>query len=230
MSTPADAPHESAYEVPFQAARQAPPISRILIFGGKDPAPGPNQSKTWSRNLDCERLTAETGSRLYPGEIKPPIPRGANLERATVVCRERMLRAGLRSALDEALLSELQVTSVALAETAASVRPDLADATWLVEVYVPSPSVGAKVGFATKNALMSRGLRVSDRTPVLGFGDLDVITRMPADEAYPTACLRYFATGSLAEGDALLAVVTRDPRETILHAGLCAEGEWTWLR
>ena len=57
-----------------------------------------------------------------------------------------------------------------------------------------------------------------------------VITRMAPDQAYPTACRRWFDTGSLDDGDALLAVVTRDPRETDLHAGLCASGTWTWLR
>ena len=34
----------------------------------------------------------------------------------------------------------------------------------------------------------------------------------------------------LGAGDALLAGLLRDPRETALHAGVCAGGQWTWLQ
>ncbi len=209
---------------------ESPPAIEVLFFGGRDPSPGPNRPKEWSRNLSCERWDAVAGSHRYPGEIKPPPPRGGYVERFTMVCREPMLRPGLRSPLDGALLGALQTSTVALVDAAASLRPDLAGSTWLVEVFVPSPPVAAKLAFATKNALMGRGLSVSDRTPLLAAGDVEVLTRMPPDEAYPAACARYFATGSLSNSDALLAVVSRDPRETIVHAGICVAGTWTWLR
>lgn len=216
---------------PYAETAPAPLSARFLLFfGEKDPAPGPGRPKSWSGNLDCERLTAEQGSRALPGVIEPPPNVSGYIDRTTVVCRENLLRPGLRSPADEALLRELAPLTAALAENAASVRPDLATATWHVEAYVPNPQVGAKVSFATKNALMQSGLSVSDRTPFLGFGDLDVITRMAPEEAYPTACARYFDTGSLGPGDALLAVLTLDPRETVLHAGVCADGRWQWLR
>jgi hypothetical protein len=209
---------------------EAPPEARILFFGGQDPVPGPRWTRTRSRNLDCERLSSETGSQRYPGEISPARPRGGFGERETVVCRERILRAGLRSPLDEALLTDLQPTAAGLAETAAAVRPELAGATWLVEVNVPNPEVAAKVAFATKSALVEQGLSVTDRTPRLAVGDLEVITRMAPDDAYPTACVRWFATGALGPDDAILTVLSRDPRETVLHAGVCVGGQWSWLR
>ncbi len=53
---------------------------------------------------------------------------------------------------------------------------------------------------------------------------------MKPDEAYPLACRRYFAEGSLGPNDALLGILTRDRRETILHAGLCDRGTWSWLQ
>lgn len=205
-------------------------LSFLPFLALTDPAPGLIRTRTASRDLDCERMTAQVGSRLYPGEIDAPDPRGEYVERAAVVCRERLVRPGLRAAGDEAILSSLEASIGGLVGTAASLRPDLAGATWLVEVYHGSGPVAAKVGFATKNALMRQGLQVSDRTPVLGPDDLDVLIRMTPDEAYPAACRRYFDTGSLDEGDALLAVVHRDARETILHAGLCTAGQWTWLR
>ena len=77
---------------------------------------------------------------------------------------------------------------------------------------------------------MAQGASVSDRVPTLAAGDIDVITRMSAEDAYPAACQRYYSLGSLKEDDVLLAVVRLDSRETALHAGLCDRGQWRWLR
>ncbi|MEZ4316658.1 MAG: hypothetical protein R3F61_04120 [Myxococcota bacterium] len=205
----------------------------LVVWAGlpflNDPSPGVLRSKRAARNLDCERYSAQTGSERYPGAIRPARARGDYVERDAVMCAERLMRPGLREARDEAILTELEPLSRDIVTKAVSLRTDLADRTWLVETYYPSGEVSSKISFATKNALMGQGLAVSDRVPVLGVGDVGVITRMDPDEAYPTACLRYAATGTLREGDALLAVVSRDARETILHGGLCVDGRWTWI-
>ena len=138
------------------------------------------------------------------------------------------MRQGLRIERDEAVLSTLQKSTTDLVAAAAT-RPDLAGKTWLVESFYPSGAVSDKLSFATKNALVLRGFRVSDRTPTLSAGDIGVITRMPAFDAYPLACKRYLDTGTLGEDDALLAVVMLDVRETTLHAGICFGGTWSWL-
>ncbi|HHO52715.1 MAG TPA: hypothetical protein ENK18_18035 [Deltaproteobacteria bacterium] len=195
-----------------------------------DPAPGLTRSKTQSRRLECERLSAEIASRRYPGRIVTSDGRGDFTERSVVVCRERLLRPGLRTAHDEAILSSLDARVTELAIAAESLRPDLADRTWLVEAYYPSAPVTTKISFAAKNALMNRGLQVSDRVPILATGDVEVLTRMAPDEAYPAACQRYLATGGLREDDVLFALISRDRRETNLHAGLCAQGQWVWLK
>jgi hypothetical protein len=206
------------------------PVGCAQLMLRADPAPGLSRSQTSSRNLDCERVTAETASQEHPGRFAPSRPRGDFVERSVILCRERLTRPGLREPRDEAILSSLDAQATGLATAAESLRPDLREQTWLVEAYYPSAPVASKISFATKNALMTRGLGVSDRTPTLAAGDVEVVTRMPPDEAFPTACRRYYATGSLGERDALLAVGIRDPRETILHAGLCTRGQWTWLK
>jgi hypothetical protein len=137
---------------------------------------------------------------------------------------------GVRAARDEAILGRLDDTASDMAVAALGTGADPAEETWHVEVFYPNAQVSTKVSFATKNALVARGARVSDRTPTLAAGDIEVITRMEPAQAYPTACRRYFELGSLPEGDSLLAVVSLDDRETILHAGLCSAGQWTWLR
>lgn len=206
-------------------------VADHAIFGATNPIPGALRSRTWTRTLECERLLGEQGVRRYPGIVKPPPARGGEfIRRSAVICRQRLMRDGLRAPGDEALLMTLEPMTVTLVEAAASLRPDLSGATWLVEASVPNPVVGTKVAFATKNALMERGLTVSDRMPLLGHGDVDVITRLAPEEAYPAACLRWAATGSIREGDAVLAVVVLDPRETVLHAGVCVDGAWSWLR
>ncbi len=194
-----------------------------------DPAPGLDMSRSRSRRLECERMSAESASRRYPGEVQPPRPRGEYVERSALVCTERLMRPGLREKRDEAILSTLEPLVTELT-AAGDLHPELAARTWLVEAHYPSAPVSAKLSFATKNALVGKGLRVSDRTPTLSAGDLDVITRMPPEEAYTAACRRYWDNGSLGANDTLLAVVSRDPRETILHAGLCTDGRWSWLK
>lgn len=200
-----------------------------LVFH-RDPAPGLGHSRSSSRNLDCESLSAEQGLAQRPGEVPVSKPRGDYVERSAVICSERLLRPGLRAPRDEAILSTLDALSTELASNAASRRPDLAGRTWHVETFYPDAQVSAKLSFATKNALVRQGLAVSDRTPVLGAGDIDVLTRLDPEQAYFAACQRYHRTGALGEGHALLAVVSRDERETALHAGLCVDGAWTWLQ
>ena len=152
------------------------------------------------------------------------------MEREVLICTERLMKAELRSPADEAILSNLDKTAQDIAALATAARPELKAATWLVESHTANPEVSAKLSFAAKNALVLQGLTVSDRTPILGFDDLNVITRLPPLEAWPAACLRYSQTGSLKQDDALLATVVLNPKETILHTGVCAQGVWTWLR
>ena len=201
----------------------------LPFFIKRDPAPGVFQSLEASRRMDCEPLPALAAEARRPGEVVVSKPRGDYIERTEVICAERLLAPGVRAARDEAILNELGGMTAEMASAVASRRPDLAGRTWLVEAYYPDPSVTAKLSFAAKNALMAQGLTVTDRAPVLSAVDLDVLMRMSPAEAYPAACLRYTATGGLGQSDALLAVVSRDQRETLLHAGLCVDGAWSWL-
>lgn len=201
-----------------------------LAILASDPAPSLTRSKAWSRQLVCERMSVEAASRLRPGLVVPERPRGDFMERSVVLCTQRALRSGLRAERDEAILSDLDVRASEIATAVAATRPDLAARTWLVEAFYPEATVQSKLAFAAKNALMSQGLPVSDRSPTLAVGDVAVLTRMSPAEAYPAACRRYTDQGGLREGDALLAVVSRDPRETALHAGVCADGAWVWIR
>lgn len=194
------------------------------------PAPGLLRSKEQSRDFSCERLSAEAGNQRRPGQVDAPRPRGDYIERSVVICQQRLMRRGLRRPGDEAILSTLRERVTTLANAAASRRPDLATHTWLVEAHYTNPQIASKLRFATQNALAADGLHVSDRSPALSVGDLNVITRMAPNDAYAVACQRYAANGSLGEDDALLAVISRDPRETILHAGICVGGEWGWLQ
>lgn len=205
-------------------------LAFLVFVAPDDPAPSVLNTKASTRTLECERLGVDEASRAYPGEVAAPGPRGDYFPRTALVCHERFMRQGLRSDKDEAVLSELDARTTQLAYAADALRPDLKGSTWLVETYYPSAQVSAKLAFATKNALVAQGLRVSDRTPTLAAGDVQVITRLDPDDAYPAACQRYFANGSLGPDDALLGVLTRDPRETVLHAGVCAGGQWTWIR
>lgn len=202
----------------------------LLLFGIGDPAPGMLRTKAAAEGYECVRYDAMAAAQARPGAIAEPRPRGDWFERTALICTERILRPGIRPPQDDAVLTELAARTAELAGAAQAARPDLKDATWLVETHYGSAQVSTKIGFATKNALMELGLRVSDRLPTLSAGDIDVLTRMPPLRAHPAACTRYVDNGTLREGDALLLVMALDADSTSLHAGICETGGWTWLR
>ncbi len=195
-----------------------------------DPSPGLVHSRESSRRYDCQRESVTTASRRYPGRVRSDAPRGEYVERSAVLCLERLMAPGSRPALDEAILSSLDDRAAQVADLADALHPELSARRWLVETHYPDAEVSAKISFATKNALVRQGLSVTDRAPRLAVGDVDIITRLAPADAWPAACERYIANGSVGPEDALLAMVIRDPRETILHAGLCTEGGWAWLQ
>ena len=202
----------------------------FLGFVGSDPAPSLFRKRDVARSLECERLARSTAEIERAGEVKRERPRGSFGEREVLLCRQRLVREGIRQPRDEAILRDLESRVSRVAKQVASVRADLAERTWLVEAFTPDVRVGAKVTFALKAALMRESLRVSDRLPLLSAGDIEVITRLPPTEAYAVACRRWHDTGQLRPTDVLVAQITRDPRETNLHTGLCIDGRWSWLR
>lgn len=205
-----------------------PPVLPLFAPLTDDPAPGIFSTKAEARNLDCERLSEIDAHRRFPGTVSEPAPRGTYIETDAMACRARIMEDGDRPPRDEAILQDLSVSAAEIVE-AALVASDR-NATWLVEAFYPDLSVGTKIAFATKTALAERGRRVSDRAPLLAAGDLLVLGRMTPLEAYPIACARYAALGSLVDGEVLLAPILTDLRATILHAGVCSDGTWRWLR
>jgi len=196
----------------------------------EDPAPGITREKRETRNLDCQALSEAEAHAMHPGEVGAPAARGSYIDTRAIVCEERLMRDGERPRRDDAILTTLSTSSAELVAAAVAALPELGAKTWHVEAFYPEAAVAAKISFATKAALVSRGRRVSDRVPVLTAGDILVIAQLPARDAFALACRRYHELDELGADDVLLGVVLRDQRETILHAGVCAAGTWRWLR
>jgi hypothetical protein len=193
-----------------------------------DPAPGITTGKDVGRNLECVHLSEQEAHERYPGIVSEAPPRGSFIETRALECRARVFSYGERPGAEEALLWRLTAASGEIAKAADD--PTLTDATWLVEAFHSDDAMAGKIAFAAKVALANRGRRVSDRVPALAAGDVLVIARMQPTQAYPVACGRYYAEGSLSDSDVLLAVIHPDRRETILHAGVCAKGRWRWIQ
>lgn len=192
-----------------------------------DPAPGLLTSVESSRRFTCDRVSVEAARRAHPGLIQEAQARGDFIERSAVLCTEPIVGQRNRHPRDAAILGELSATTSGLASRIAAEHPTL---TWWVEAHYPDPAVLHKISFATKSALLEGGLQVTDRLPTLAVADIQVISDTPALKAYPLACQRYFATGKLGPQDAILSLVLLDSRETLLHAGTCIGGRWTWLQ
>lgn len=202
-----------------------------LVLGAcaSDPA-SPFASRRDSRSLQCTRLSQVEAARLHPGVVPEAPARGANLSVTdALVCERAFLSEGERPPRDEAILSALGSTVEQIVQSAAALN-DRPDAVWHVDAFYPDPKVAAKISVAARTRLVENGRRVSDRVPVLAAGDVVVVSHLPFSKAYPTACARYFAEGSLADPAIFLGLMIVDPRETALHAGLCVNGKWKWLQ
>ena len=204
-----------------------PALAPVVAPLFHDPAPGLGTTPTESRNTTCVRLSEAEARQRYPGKVAEPFARGEVITTDAMACSRRVMDLGERRPRDEAILDGLGASAAAITEAAVvHAEPGV---TWLVDAYYPDPAVGAKLSFATKAALVDRGQKVSDRLPALAAGDLQVLGPMSPWDAYPLACARWQATAAMADGEALLAVVLLDARETVLHGGVCRRGEWRWL-
>lgn len=203
-----------------------PLVSEAIL----DPATHLTERRRDARNLDCVRMTHAAAHELFRPRIPEPPARSSAPDADALVCRRRIMSAGERPPRDEAILSNLSRTVGEIAELASARGGQAGGITYLVETFYPDAEVGSKVSVAARTHLAERGQRVSDRVPLLAAGDLVVLGRLPPQEAYRLACARYFAQKSLGPDQALLAFMLVDGRETSLHAGLCKDGEWTWLR
>ncbi len=183
-----------------------------------------------SRTLDCTRLSQQEAARVSPGLVPPPAVRGANFSITdAMICERQLLAAGERPARDEAILSALTRDVGDLVKSASVLEP-ASETTWHVDAFYPDAKVASKISVAARTSLAEQGRAVSDRVPLLAAGDVVVVDRLPLQKAFPIACARYFAEGSLKAPGVLLALMIIDPREAELHAGLCARGTWRWLR
>lgn len=207
-----------------------PLLAPVIVGLAHDPAPGLTQSKVEARNLICARQGEAVTRRQHPGSVEEPRPRGDFLESDVVACQGRLVAYGDRPDRDELILSELQASATDIVQAAVALGPRVGIRTWLVEAFYPDAAITGKITFAVKTALVERHQQVSDRVPILAAGDILVLGTTPAAQAYPLACRRYHAQGSVGPGEALLGVVLLHARETALHAGLCVDGVWQWLR
>ena len=205
-------------------------LVQLSVSSGRpyDPAPGLWHGKAEARNLDCSRMSQQRAHELHPGEI-PALPaRLANQDTDALLCTRRIMRNGERPERDEVILSSLRQSVGEIVEVASALGPG--ELTWHVDAFYPQPEVAAKISVAARTELAEQGRRVSDKVPVLAAGDIAVLGRMAPQQAYPLACKRYFDQHALGENDAFLGIMLIDARETQLHAGLCLNGEWRWLR
>lgn len=200
----------------------------VFLDRATDPSPGPWQPKAEARNLECVRMSQAEAHELRPDRIPEPPARSTFGVTDALICKRRFLHHDERPARDELILSSLRQMVGEVNQQAGALG--LEGLTWHVDAFYPQPEVAAKIAVASRTDLAERGQKVSDRVPLLAAGDLVVLGGMPPQQAYPLACKRYFDEGTLAEKDAFLNLMILDPREAQLHAGLCVQGKWTWLR
>jgi len=211
------------------------PVTFTLLFflpflAGRvtDPSPGFFHTKEEARAVECVRMSQTEVHEREPARVPEPPPRGARVPADVLVCKRRYLSPDERPARDEALLSNLRGEVSAIVQAASTSGGP--STVWHVDAFYPEAIVAQKIAVATRTELVERGKKVSDRVPVLAAADLSVLGHLTPQDQYPLACARAFAEGALSPPEAFLGVMIVDAREAQLHAGVCLEGKWRWLR
>ena len=201
-----------------------------LPYPGSDPALEAWKGRRALRSLECERVPQAQAHKLRPGRVPEPAARGETLLSAdALVCSRRLVPYGEHPARDELILSSLRERISAITQSAIALGN--AATNWHVDAFYPDVDVGMRIAAAGRTDLAERGLKVSNQVPLLAAGDLLVLRTLDIREAMPLACERYFAEGSMTGADdAFLGIALVDAHESQLHAGVCINRTWRWLR
>ncbi len=182
-----------------------------------------------ARQLDCERLSQAEAHERFPAEVPATALRSAALmDIDALVCRRRLLRYGERDDRDELVLSQLGVEVAGLTQQAMALAAP--QTRWFVDAFYPQPQVAQKIANAARLSLAEAGQHVSSQAPLLAAADVAILRELTLADALPLACQRLSAEKTLGDHDAFLGVALVRPQETQLHAGVCLQGGWRWLR
>jgi hypothetical protein len=211
-------------------------LGNLLFYGdvAGDPIHAAWGGRSALRDFECERLPQAEAHDRFPASVPAPNARTTVLvEIDALVCGHRIVERDARSPRDEAILSRLGVEVDELSALAS--QRGSSTTHWVVDAHYPNPVLVRKIATASRVALAERGLAVSDTTPLLSAGDVEILRTLPMRDALPHACRRLYETNVLESqsfGDdvAFLSIALLDANETQLHAGTCQKGTFTWLR
>lgn len=205
----------------------------VLFLGTdhvRDPIQSGWQGRAALRDLECERLDQAEAHRRHPAEVPATTMKTATMMTTdALVCRRMMVPWDERGGRDGVILARLDEESTAMAGAVTGALGE-ARGRVSVDVFHPDPRMAQKIAHASRQALAARGLTTSGLAPLLAAGDVDVLAGLPVERALPVGCARLFAEGTLQAGDTFVGVALLREDETTLHAGLCQEGRWRWLR
>jgi hypothetical protein len=184
---------------------------------------------TTDDELWCDRYDLARGHERFPVLVPPTDPRSEVTQNVDVLaCSKRLVRAGQRSPLVDALLLDLDERTSSLATLALPLVDN--PKRIFVEAFTPDLALSQKVASAARTALSMRGLPVQRLAPMPAAADVEVMRGLPAPRGIALSCERLFAEGQLVEGDLYVVLAVLDPIETALHVGACTKGRFAWLQ
>jgi hypothetical protein len=188
-----------------------------------------------TRDLECERLDQAEAHRRYPAEVPvTPMKLGTLVTRDAVVCRRMVVPWRDRPTRDGVLLAALGTETTQIAGAVVGALESAGDAHPRTRVFVdafhPDARMAQKIARASRHALAERGLMTMDLAPLVAAADVDVMADLSFEKALAVGCARLRAEGTLGDDDVLVGVALLREQETTLHAGLCRQGRWSWLR
>ena len=187
------------------------------------------------KDLDCERLDQAEAHRRYPATVPATSMKlGTLVTRDAMVCRRMIVPWSERAHREGALLASLSDEAAHMASAVVSAVSGAVDGQRTTRVFVdafhPDPRMAHKIARASRHALAERGVQTLDLPPLLAAADVDVVATLPLEKAIAVGCARLHAEGTLSPDDVWVGVALLREHETTLHAGLCRQGRWSWLR
>ena len=194
-----------------------------------DPGPGLFRSLRDTRSLECHYMSQDEAAEKKPETVANTGGKSLYFEDQYIYCAQNVFLPGERIPRDEMILSQLSQTTRNAAALAIDKFPETK--MWLVQTqYADNLNLAQKFDFAAKIELKNRGAGVSDRIPLLSASDILTTLSQNFFESSGMICEKWKVSPEYFQTKpAILTLFTLSDKETQMHAGVCAEGSWTWL-
>jgi hypothetical protein len=199
----------------------SPFLLALLFSQTQDPRAGLFTTKQDSSRHHCTATSPEANLREKNiGENASP--RGSYFEEAAFRCQTHFFENNERSAVAEALLTDLDETVAKFVNLAK--QEAKSPKKWSAFAHGEESILSHKIKFAIEVQLAAQGEQVDTQLPSLSATNIETLSRLDSKNVLEQSC-DFLPSAETA----WVGLAQLNSKETQLQGGLCFKGVWKWL-